>query len=128
MKPTNHDAFMLGLQRAWLAEQASLRIYRDLARREKSPARQKVLLKLAESEQQHADRWANRLWGLDASLPTDHENLAQRHRRWVLVQSGIENAEDKNIDSFTISALAHFLIGAAKTIITGLSPWKRGPR
>jgi VIT1/CCC1 family predicted Fe2+/Mn2+ transporter len=28
--------------------------------------------------------------------------------------------------SFAISTLAHFLIGAAKTIVTGLSPWKSG--
>ena len=30
------------------------------------------------------------------------------------------------IASFAISTLAHFLIGAAKTIVTGLSPWKSG--
>ena len=30
------------------------------------------------------------------------------------------------IASFAVSALAHFLIGAAKTIVTGLNPWKSG--
>jgi len=30
------------------------------------------------------------------------------------------------IASFVISTLAHFVIGAAKTIITGLSPWRSG--
>jgi VIT1/CCC1 family predicted Fe2+/Mn2+ transporter/rubrerythrin len=30
------------------------------------------------------------------------------------------------IASFAISTIAHFLIGAAKTIVTGLSPWKSG--
>ena len=30
------------------------------------------------------------------------------------------------IASFVISTLAHFLIGAAKTIVTGLNPWKSG--
>ena len=30
------------------------------------------------------------------------------------------------IASFVISTLAHFLIGAAKTIVTGLSPWRGG--
>jgi VIT1/CCC1 family predicted Fe2+/Mn2+ transporter len=30
------------------------------------------------------------------------------------------------IASFTISTLAHFLIGAAKTVVTGLSPWRSG--
>jgi VIT1/CCC1 family predicted Fe2+/Mn2+ transporter len=30
------------------------------------------------------------------------------------------------ITSFTISTLAHFLIGMAKTVVTGLSPWRSG--
>jgi len=30
------------------------------------------------------------------------------------------------IASFAISTLAHFLIGAAKTVVTGLNPWKSG--
>ena len=30
------------------------------------------------------------------------------------------------ISSFAISTLAHFLIGAAKTVVTGLSPWRSG--
>ena len=30
------------------------------------------------------------------------------------------------IASFAISTLAHFIIGASKTIVTGLSPWKSG--
>jgi VIT1/CCC1 family predicted Fe2+/Mn2+ transporter len=30
------------------------------------------------------------------------------------------------ITSFAISTLAHFLVGAAKTVVTGLSPWKSG--
>ena len=80
------------MQRAWLAEQASLRIYRDLARREKNPARRNVLLKLSESEQGHADRWANRLKELNAPLPSARESIRQRLWRWVLVQSGTDNA------------------------------------
>jgi len=30
------------------------------------------------------------------------------------------------IASFAISTLAHFSIGAAKTVVTGLSPWRSG--
>jgi vacuolar iron transporter family protein len=30
------------------------------------------------------------------------------------------------IFSFAISTLSHFLIGAAKTVVTGLSPWRSG--
>ncbi len=92
MTPTQSEKFIQGLQRAWLAEQASLRIYRDLARREKNPARRNVLLKLSESEQGHADRWANRLKELNAPLPSARESIRQRLWRWVLVQSGTDNA------------------------------------
>ncbi|MGD0751367.1 MAG: VIT1/CCC1 transporter family protein [Anaerolineales bacterium] len=103
MPPTQSEEFIRGLQRAWLAEQTGLRIYRELARHEKNPARRNVLLKLAESEQGHADRWANRLKELNSPLPADRESIRQRLWRWVLVQSGtdnalklIENAEDKD--------------------------------
>ncbi len=30
------------------------------------------------------------------------------------------------IGSFVISTVAHFAIGAAKTVVTGLSPWRGG--
>jgi VIT1/CCC1 family predicted Fe2+/Mn2+ transporter/rubrerythrin len=103
MTPTEPEKFIQGLQRAWLAEQASLRIYGDLARHEKNPARRNVLIKLAESEQQHADRWANRLKELNSPLPSARESIRQRLWRWILVTSGtdnalkqIENAEDKD--------------------------------
>ncbi len=107
MVPTHSEEFIRGLQRAWLAEQASLRIYRELARHEKDPARRNVLLKLSESEQGHADRWANRLKELNAPLPASRDSLRQRLWRWVLVQSGtdnalkqIENAEDNDEEQY----------------------------
>ena len=107
MQPTGPDEFIQGLQKAWLAEQASLRIYRDLAAREKIPSRRNVLLKLAENEQGHADRWAARLQELGAPLPASREPPGQRLWRWVLVQSGtdnalkqIENAEDKDEENY----------------------------
>jgi VIT1/CCC1 family predicted Fe2+/Mn2+ transporter/rubrerythrin len=103
MTPTQSEEFIRGLQRAWLAEQTGLRIYQELARHEKNPSRRKVLLKLAESEQGHADRWATRLKELNSPLPDDRESIRQRLWRWILVQSGtdnalkqIENAEEKD--------------------------------
>ncbi len=92
MEPTHSEKFVLGLQRAWLAEQSSLRLYKDLAAHEKIPSRRNVLLKLSENEQSHADRWAARLQELDAPIPSGRESLAQRLWRWVLVQSGTDNA------------------------------------
>jgi VIT1/CCC1 family predicted Fe2+/Mn2+ transporter/rubrerythrin len=101
--PKQNETFIRGLKRAWLAEQASLRIYRSLADHEKDPSRRKVLLKLSASEQEHADRWSGRLKELGVTLPPYREPLGQSIWRWVLVQSGtdnalkqIENAEDKD--------------------------------
>ena len=84
--------FIEALKRAWLGEQAGVRIYRALAQHETNEARRAVLLKLAATEVQHGDRWARRLRELGAELPPDRDPLADRHWRWVLVQSGTENA------------------------------------
>jgi VIT1/CCC1 family predicted Fe2+/Mn2+ transporter/rubrerythrin len=88
----NQTHFIKGLQRAWLLEQASARIYRALARRETSEARQRVLLKLAESEVRHSQRWAKRLAELGATTPPDVITIRERIWNWVLVQSGTDNA------------------------------------
>jgi len=107
MDTNESKEFIQGLQRAWLAEQKSLRLYRDLARHESNPAKQNVLRKLAENEQTHADRWANRLQELGAPVPLGRETLTQRFWRWVLVQSGTDNAlkqieaaEDKDEEQY----------------------------
>ncbi len=88
----DQDKFVRGLKRAWLGEQASLRIYHALAAHEKSPERRRILLKLAETEEQHAQRWANRLRELGVEVPEYRDTLRQRLWRWVLVQSGTDNA------------------------------------
>ena len=88
----NKTEFIKGLQRAWLAEQASARVYRALARRETSEARRRVLLKLAESEVQHSQRWARRLGELGSTTPPDIITVRERIWNWVLVQSGTDNA------------------------------------
>ncbi len=84
--------FTKGLQRAWLLEQASARIYKALAQRETSEARRRVLLKLAESEVHHSQRWAQRLAELGSSTPPDVITFRERVWNWVLVQSGTDNA------------------------------------
>ena len=91
---TDNDtaAFIEGLQHAWQREQASARIYRALAEHELSEARRKVLLKLAATEAQHGERWAARLRELGAPLPPDRDTLRDRLWRWLLVQSGTDNA------------------------------------
>jgi VIT1/CCC1 family predicted Fe2+/Mn2+ transporter/rubrerythrin len=92
MNTTDHDKFILGLQKAWLAEQKSLRLYRALAEHEPNPSRKNVLMRLAENEQTHADRWEKRLKELGAAIPSGRETPGQRFWRWVMVQSGTDNA------------------------------------
>jgi VIT1/CCC1 family predicted Fe2+/Mn2+ transporter/rubrerythrin len=87
-----NNSFIRGLQQAWRREQASARIYRALAERESSETRRKVLMKLAVSEVQHGERWAARLRELGAPLPPERDMLRDRVWRWVLVQSGTDNA------------------------------------
>jgi VIT1/CCC1 family predicted Fe2+/Mn2+ transporter len=52
----------------------------------------KVLLKLAATEVQHGERWAARLRELGAPLLPNQDLLRDRVWRWVLVQSGTDNA------------------------------------
>jgi VIT1/CCC1 family predicted Fe2+/Mn2+ transporter len=51
-----------------------------------------VLLRLAETEVRHGERWAARLRELDAPLPPDRDRLRDRVWRWALIQSGTDNA------------------------------------
>lgn len=87
-----HARFILGLRGAWRRERATARLYRALAGREASESRRAVLLKLADVEEGHAERWAARLRDLGASPPADRDTLRDRVWRWALVRTGTENA------------------------------------
>jgi VIT1/CCC1 family predicted Fe2+/Mn2+ transporter len=69
-----------------------VRTYRALAQHEPNEARRQVLLKLADVERQHGERWAARLRELGAPLPPDRDSLRDQVWRWTLVQSGTDNA------------------------------------
>jgi VIT1/CCC1 family predicted Fe2+/Mn2+ transporter/rubrerythrin len=102
MQNPEQSKFIKGLQEALRKERASQRIYRALARRETNEARRNALLGLAETERHHAERWAERLRELHAEPPPDRESLRERVWRWVLVQSGTDNAlkriEENEVD------------------------------
>ena len=88
-----HEArFIKGLRTALQKERASRRIYNSLAQREPNEARRNALLGLAETENRHAERWTARLQELGAPVPPDRETLLEMIWRWVLVQSGTDNA------------------------------------
>jgi VIT1/CCC1 family predicted Fe2+/Mn2+ transporter/rubrerythrin len=92
MNNTDHSKFVQGLQQALQKERASYRIYLALAGRETDASRHKALLGLAETERGHADRWKKRLEAMGAEVPPDRETLFARIWRWILVQSGTDNA------------------------------------
>ncbi len=88
----NTEKYIEGLKVALKRERATLRIYAALARREPNPARKQVLMKLSQAEQQHADRWATRLIELGVNVPEYRETFKDAVWRWLLVQSGVDNA------------------------------------
>lgn len=108
MKTNNPERFIKFLQEAWRRERSSQRIYRALAEHEKNPARRNVLIKLAKAEAAHGQLWAARLKELGAPIPPDRESLQEKIWRWVLVQSGTDNAlkriEDAEEDVTTFYA------------------------
>ncbi len=101
------EKYVQGLLKAWNNEQASARIYRALAERETSETRRNVLIKLAETEEGHAARWSAQLKELGKDLPAYRDTFSKSLWRWVLVQSGTENAlsriessEDEDTDMY----------------------------
>lgn len=81
-----------GLQAAWKREIAGAKTYRALAVNAHTKDQHDILNRLAEAEERHAETWATRLRELGSQPPTFNEGLIERARRWVMVQSGTENA------------------------------------
>jgi len=111
MNPSEKAAYIRALRHAWRKENASQRIYANLSERETNPARAKVLFKLAETERVHGEQWARLLSELGAAPGPFQENPRERAWRWMLVQSGIDNAleriendEDEDILMYEILA------------------------
>jgi VIT1/CCC1 family predicted Fe2+/Mn2+ transporter/rubrerythrin len=92
MSDDNQAKFIEGLQEALRRERSTRRLYRALAERESNEARHNALLGLAETERGHAERWSQRLEQLGAPIPPDRDTLLDRIWRWVMVQSGTDNA------------------------------------
>src|SRR5512142_2469590 len=101
-----------GLQQAWKREIAGEKTYRDLARQAPSAEQRDILNRLADAEQRHAERWAARLRELGSGPPEFKESWLERVRRWVLVQSGTENAL-RNIEATEESDTAAYAALAA---------------
>src|SRR5437016_1317851 len=68
--------------RNWQAEVETAQTYRDLAERERDEKRKGVLLRMAEAEERHAQRWEKKLRDLGAEPPVFRETIVRRLNRW----------------------------------------------
>lgn len=95
------------VQRNWRAEVETAQVYRELAGREADEKRRNILLRMAEAEERHADRWARKLADMGASLPELPHSLGVRLKRWINRALGtdiairrMEAAEEKHEREF----------------------------
>jgi VIT1/CCC1 family predicted Fe2+/Mn2+ transporter/rubrerythrin len=66
--------------------------YRDLAGRERDEKRKAVLLRMAEAEERHAQRWERKLRDLGAESPVLKDTIGRRLSRWWNKIAGAEIA------------------------------------
>src|SRR5260370_14815249 len=78
--------------RNWQAEVETAQTYRDLAERERDERRKGVLLRMAEAEERHAQRWEKKLRDLGAEPPVFKETIVRRLNRWWNKIAGAEIA------------------------------------
>src|ERR1041385_8500474 len=79
-------------KRNWQAEIETAQTYRDLADRERDERRRGVLLRMAEAEERHAQRWEKTLKDLGAESPVYKDTIARRFNRWWNKIAGAEIA------------------------------------
>lgn len=104
MKPeSNHEAAIEALQRNWLAERESARVYRELAGGERDERRRNILTRMAEAEERHAERWEKKLAELGAAPVLAEEGARGKIARWWNGLAGpevairrMEAAEDRD--------------------------------
>src|SRR5437660_7582479 len=70
------------VKRNWRAEVETAEVYRDLAERERDEKRKGVLLRMADAEERHAQRWEKKLIDLGAEPPVLKDTLGRRLNRW----------------------------------------------
>ena len=87
MDMEKNQQFTSGLQQAWRDEMRSAKNYHALAQRETNPQKRAILVRMAEAEERHAERWAERLRQLGADPGAYTESLANRIRRSILLKS-----------------------------------------
>src|SRR5712671_1374544 len=69
------------VERNWRAEVETAQMYRDLAGREVDEKRKGILLRMAEAEERHAQRWEKKLRDLGEPTPTFPDTVGRRFKR-----------------------------------------------
>jgi vacuolar iron transporter family protein len=80
------------VKRNWCAEVETAQAYRDLAERERDEKRKGILLRMAEAEERHAQRWELKLRDLGAKPPVLRDTIGRRLNRWWNKIAGAEIA------------------------------------
>src|SRR5436189_5347435 len=80
------------VQRNWQAEVETAQTYRDLAERERDEKRKGILLRMAEAEERHAQRWELKLRDLGVEPPVLRDTIGRRLNRWWNKIAGAEIA------------------------------------
>jgi vacuolar iron transporter family protein len=80
------------VERNWRAEVETAQVYRDLAGREQDEKRKGVLLRMAEAEERHAQRWEKKLRDMGAEPPVLRNTFACRLNSWWNKIAGAEIA------------------------------------
>lgn len=98
---------IVALREAWVKEIESMQAYRELARVEADTGRRDILLRLAGTEERHAEALAARLEALGSAPPELADTWLKRARMWLLRQGGLDAAvnrleaeEDKAASSY----------------------------
>src|SRR5262249_10916379 len=88
----DHQKTINVARRNWQAEIETAQTYRDLAEREHDEKRKGILLRMAEAEERHAQRWEAKLKELGAEAPVYNETIGRRLNRWWNKIAGAEIA------------------------------------
>src|SRR4029077_10005294 len=69
------------VKRNWRAEVETAQVYRELAEREKDEKRKGILIRMAEAEERHAERWEQKLRDMGEAIPKLPDNFWTRFKR-----------------------------------------------
>src|SRR5436190_24310403 len=81
-QPSRAEETIEVVERNMRAEVETAQVYRELAERERDEKRKGILLRMAEAEERHAQRWEKNLKDLGAEPPVLKDTVGRRLNRW----------------------------------------------